>query len=111
MSQILNNNVFLALKIVFNITNSDVFDKMPHATAFHLVLHQTRPHSIVDNVSDCRYRARPCPILLWRLIMKQFLRLFSSLPLIQEGMFSVTSESMCTKVLVNRLVKLAQKKV
>ena len=36
---------------------------------------------------------------------------FSSLPLIQEGMLSVKSESMCTKYkLVNCLVKLAQEK-
>ena len=38
--------------------------------------------------------------------MKYFLRPFSSLPLIQEGLLSVTSE-----VLVNSLVKLAQEKV
>ena len=30
-------------------------------------------------------------------IMKQFLRPFSSLPLNQEGLLSVASESMCTK--------------
>ena len=36
----------------------------------------------------------------WRLIMKHFLR--HSLPLIQEGQLSVSSERMCT-TLVNRL--------
>ena len=40
---------------------------------------------------------RPGPILSRRLIMKSFLPPFSSLPLIQEGLLSATSESMCTE--------------
>ena len=41
--------------------------------------------------------------------MKQFLLPFSSLPLIQEGLLSVTSESV-HDVLDNCLVKLAEEK-
>ena len=40
--------------------------------------------------------------------MKSFLRSFSSLLLIQEGLLSVTSEKYVQEVLVNCLVKLAQ---
>ena len=32
----------------------------------------------------------------WKLIIKPFLRPFSSIPLIQEGLLSVARESMCT---------------
>ena len=54
------------------------------------------------DVSDKRSRGlefdlEPGPILLLRLMMKSFLWPFSSLPLIQEGLLSVTSESMCMK--------------
>ena len=41
-------------------------------------------------------------ILSWRLIMKYFLRVILSLPLIQEGQLSVSGERMCT-ILVNSL--------
>ena len=43
-----------------------------------------------------RVRSHPGPIFFGRLIMK-FLRSFSSLPLIQEGLLSVTSKRMCKK--------------
>ena len=42
--------------------------------------------------------------------MKLFLLPFSSLPLIQEGLVLVTSESMCTKYWYKRLFKLVQEK-
>ena len=37
----------------------------------------------------------PGPILSWRLIMKYFSTVSLLLPLIQEGLLSITSESMC----------------
>ena len=40
-----------------------------------------------------------------------FLQPFSSLPLIQEGLLSVTSESMCTKYWLNASSSLPRKKV
>ena len=61
----------------------------------------TRPRSAVGNMSDCRYvsdyRSRGC----------KFDPSVPSLLLIQEGLLSVTSESMCTKY---HLVKHAQEK-
>ena len=59
--------------------------------------------SLGVNVSECRYvsncRSRghkfdPVPFTYF---CGEFLEPFSSLPLIQEGLISVTSESMCTK--------------
>ena len=34
-----NYDVFLSLKIMFTLTNSEDPDKMPHCAAFHLGLH------------------------------------------------------------------------
>ena len=51
-------------------------------------------------MSDCRSRGRefdPGPVPYF---CGDFLRPFSSLPLIQEGLLSVTSESMCMKYLL-----------
>ena len=48
-------------------------------------------------IQGSRVQSQPRTILSRRLIMKSFLRPFSSIPLIQEGLLSVTSESMCTK--------------
>ena len=63
-------------------------------------------------MSDCRSRGCefdsgfwPSPILSWSLIMKSFLRPFSFLLLIQDGLLSVTH-----KILVKLLVKLAEEK-
>ena len=53
-----------------------------------------------------KYNRLHGPILSWRLIIKSFLRPFSSIRLIQEGL-PVASKSMS---LVNCLVKLAQEK-
>ena len=67
----------------------------------------TGPGSAAGNVSGYRYVSkiqrswvwsRPGPILSWRLIMKSFLRHSPSFRwIIQEGLLSVTSKSMCTK--------------
>ena len=59
----------------------------------------------VTQIQGSQVRSRPCPIFSWRLIVKQFLRPFSSLLLIQEGLLKYVHE-----VLVNCLVKLAQEK-
>ena len=48
--------------------------------------------------------------LSWEIDHEIICKVFLLLPLIQEGLLSVTSESMCT-VLVNRLLKLVQEKV
>ena len=55
--------------------------------------------SIVSLTADpgVTSRSRPCLILLWRLIMKIISTVILLLPLIQEGLLSVTSESMCTR--------------
>ena len=85
----------------------------------------TGPRSEVGNVSgnrcesDCRSRgrefdprSRPGPILLWKLIMKQFIRSFSSLPLKHSKRIVVSYKwKYVHKVLVNCLFKLAQEKV
>ena len=44
-----------------------------------------------------RAQFRLGPILSWKLIMKSFLQPFSFLLLIQDGLMSVTSKSICTK--------------
>ena len=80
------------------------------------------PHSAVGNmsdyrcVSDCRSRglrvqSQPGPIMSWRLIMKYFLRPFSSLPLIHSRSVVVSyKRKYVHEVLVNLLFKLAQEK-
>ena len=51
------------------------------------------------------------PILSWRLIMKWFLRSFSPFRwFIQEGLLSVTSESMCTNYWLTACSSLSRKK-
>ena len=80
-----------------------------------------RPRSAVGNVSgyrcvsDCRSRGRefdPGPVPYFRgLIMKWFLRSFSSFRwFIQEGLLSVTSESMCTNYWLTACSSLPRKK-
>ena len=59
-----------------------------------------------------RVRSRLDPILSWRLIMEQFLRSFSSLPLNHSRMVVVSyKRKYAHEVLVNRLFKPAQEKV
>ena len=66
-------------------------------------------------VSDCRSRGcefDPGPILSWRLIVKWFLRSFSSLPLIHSRRVVVSyKRKYVHKLLVIRLFKPAQEKV
>ena len=79
------------------------------------------PFAIVKMLSEyrtvwqgSRVRSQPSPILSWRLIMKYFLRSFSSLPLNHSGrvnMLSVCKRNYVHIVLVNCLFKLAQEKV
>ena len=80
------------------------------------------PCSAVGNVSgyrcvsDCRSRgrdrSRPGPIFSWRLIMKLFLRSFSSLLLIHSRRVVVSyKRKYVHELLVNRLFKPAQEKV
>ena len=65
--------------------------------------------TVVPGVAN---RSRPCPILLWRLIMKSFLRSFSSFPLNHSRNVVVSyKRKYVHKVLVNRLFKLAKEKV
>ena len=57
-------------------------------------------------------RSWPSPILSWRLIMKYFLRSFSSLPLNHSRRVVVSyKRKYVHEILVNRLFKLAQEKV
>ena len=63
-------------------------------------------------IQGSRVRSRPGPILSWRLIMKSFLRSFSSLPLIYSRRVIVSyKRKYVHKLLVNRLFKPAQEKV
>ena len=63
-------------------------------------------------IQGSRVRSRPGPILSWRLIMKYFLRSFSSLPLNHSRSYVVSyKRKYVHEVLVNCLLKLAQKKV
>ena len=59
------------------------------------------PVSVVRNTSDCRSRGRkfdPGPVPYFCLIDYEIIpTVIILLPLIQEGLLSVTSESMCTK--------------
>ena len=96
--------------------------KMPTIVGI-LTFIRTGPLSAVGNVSgyrcvsDCRSRGckfepRPGPILSWRLIMKLFLRSFSSLQLNHSRRVVVSyKRKYVHEVLVNRLFKLAQEKV
>ena len=80
----------------------------------------TRPRSAVGIVSgnrcesDCRSRSQPGPILSWRLIMKYFLRSFSSLPLNHSRRIIVSYKRKYVHKYVywpvNCLFKLAQEK-
>ena len=73
-----------------------------------IIIFATGQCSAIGNVSDWQVWSRPGLILSWRLIMKWFLRPFSSLPLIQEGLLSVTSsykQKYVHEALVNRLTK------
>ena len=63
-------------------------------------------------IQGSRVWSRSGPILSWRLIMKWFLRSFSSLPLIHSRRVVVSYERKYVhKLLVNRLFKPAQEKV
>ena len=63
-------------------------------------------------IQGSRVRSQPGPILSWRLIMKYFLRSFSSLPLNHLRRVVVSYKwKYVHKVLVNCLFKLAQEKV
>ena len=63
-------------------------------------------------IQGSRVRSRSGPILSWRLIMKLFLRSFSSLPLIHWGRVVVyCKRKYVQELLVNRLFKPAQEKV
>ena len=63
-------------------------------------------------IQGSRVRSRSGPILSWRLIMKWFLRSFSSLPLIHSRRVVVSyKRKYVHEILVNRLFKPAQEKV
>ena len=63
------------------------------------------------HIQGSRVRSRSGPILSWRLIMKWFLRSFPSFRwFIQEGLLSVTSESMCTYYWLTACPSLPRKK-
>ena len=68
---------------------------------FSNLLGVTRPRSAVDSESDCRSRGRefdPGPVPYFR---GDGYEVISTLPLIQEGLLSVTSESICAKYIKN----------
>ena len=68
--------------------------------------------TIFNEILKVNVRSRPRPILSWRLIMKQFLRSFSSLPLNHSRRVVVSyKRKYVHEVLVNCLFKLAQEKV
>ena len=63
------------------------------------------------HIQGSRVRSRSGPILSWRLIMKWFLRSFSSLPLIHSRRVVVSyKRKYVHELLVNRLFKPAQEK-
>ena len=63
-------------------------------------------------IQGSQVRSRSGPILSWRLIMKSFLRSFSSLPLIYSRRVVVSyKRKYVHELLVNRLFKPAQEKV
>ena len=72
-----------------------------------MCIQSTGPHSAVGNVSACRYmsdcRSRACEFdpACSHTFVKIEHEIISTailpLPLIQEGLLSITSESMCTK--------------
>ena len=63
-------------------------------------------------IQGSRVRSRSGPILSWTLIMKWFLRSFSSLPLIHSRRVVVSyKQKYVHELLVNRLFKPAQEKV
>ena len=63
-------------------------------------------------IQGSRARSRPSPILSWRLIMKEFLRSFSSLPLNHSRRVVVSyKRKYVHEVLVNCLFELAQENV
>ena len=68
-------------------------------------------HNKLKQIQGSWVRSRPGPILSWRMIMRWFLRPFSSLPLIQEALLSGYKRNNVHEILVNFLVKLAQEKV
>ena len=75
------------------------------------------PRSAVGNVSvwlqiqGSEVRSRSGPILSWRLIMKWFLRSFSSIPLIHSRRVVASyKRKYVHELLVNRLLKSAQEK-
>ena len=64
------------------------------------------------HIQGSRVRSRSGPILSWRLIMKWFLRSFSSLPLIHSRRVVVSyKRKYVHELLVNRLFKPAQENV
>ena len=67
---------------------------------------------VLLQIQGSRVRSRSGPILSWRLIMKWFLRSFSSLPLIHSRRVVVSyKRKYLHELLVNRLFKPAQEKV
>ena len=106
------NVLFVGQAVYFHRALSYLFSPLYRWSKQGSLLYVHRVCDTPNRHNGSRVRSRPGTILSWRLIMKQFLRSFSPLPLIYSRRVVVSyKRKYVHKLLVNRLLKPAQEKV